>query len=231
MGLVFVKGLVIFVLLLLDFFWDVFFNWMLEEVVLVFVVYSMVYYVLVVCGWVCFGEMLFIYLGLGGVGQVVIVIVFSLGCCVFIIVGLVEKWVYFQVRFFQFDSISFVNFWDIFFEQYVLWYMGGKGVDLVLNFLVEEKLQVSVRCLVMYGCFLEIGKFDFFQNYLFGMVIFLKNVIFYGVLLDVFFNESSVDWWEVWVFVQVGIWDGVVWFFKCMVFYGVQVEDVFCYMV
>lgn len=27
-----------------------------------------------------------------------------------------------------------------------------------------------------------------------GMVVFLKNVIFYGILLDAFFDEISFDW-------------------------------------
>lgn len=36
----------------------------------------------------------------------------------------------------------------------------GKGVDLILNSLSEEKLQASTRCLAENGRFLEIGKFD-----------------------------------------------------------------------
>jgi fatty acid synthase len=40
----------------------------------------------------------------------------------------------------------------------------GKGVDLVLNSLSEEKLQASVRCLAIGGRFLEIGKFDLSNN-------------------------------------------------------------------
>jgi len=40
----------------------------------------------------------------------------------------------------------------------------GKGVDLILNSLSEEKLQASVRCLAIGGRFLEIGKFDISKN-------------------------------------------------------------------
>lgn len=40
----------------------------------------------------------------------------------------------------------------------------GRGVDLVLNSLAEEKLQASVRCLAKGGRFLEIGKFDLAKN-------------------------------------------------------------------
>lgn len=40
----------------------------------------------------------------------------------------------------------------------------GRGVDLVLNSLAEEKLQASVRCLAHGGRFLEIGLFDLAMN-------------------------------------------------------------------
>lgn len=40
----------------------------------------------------------------------------------------------------------------------------GKGVNLVLNSLAEEKLQASVRCLGKGGRFMEIGKFDLAKN-------------------------------------------------------------------
>lgn len=40
----------------------------------------------------------------------------------------------------------------------------GRGVDLVLNSLAEEKLLASVRCLAKGGRFLEIGKFDLANN-------------------------------------------------------------------
>lgn len=49
----------------------------------------------------------------------------------------------------------------------------GKGVDMVLNSLAEEKLLASVRCLATGGRFLEIGKFDLANNSMLGGVIFI----------------------------------------------------------
>jgi NADPH:quinone reductase-like Zn-dependent oxidoreductase len=46
----------------------------------------------------------------------------------------------------------------------------GRGVDLVLNSLSEDKLQASVRCLAPRGRFLEIGKFDLMNNNTIGMI-------------------------------------------------------------
>lgn len=40
----------------------------------------------------------------------------------------------------------------------------GKGVDVVLNSLAEDKLRASVRCLAKYGHFVEIGKYDLIKN-------------------------------------------------------------------
>ncbi|XP_024206531.1 fatty acid synthase isoform X2 [Pan troglodytes] len=230
MGLVPAKGLATSVLLSPDFLWDVPSNWTLEEAASVPVVYSTAYYALVVRGRVRPGETLLIHSGSGGVGQAAIAIALSLGCRVFTTVGSAEKRAYLQARFPQLDSTSFANSRDTSFEQHVLWHTGGKGVDLVLNSLAEEKLQASVRCLATHGRFLEIGKFDLSQNHPLGMAIFLKNVTFHGVLLDAFFNESSADWREVWALVQAGIRDGVVRPLKCTVFHGAQVEEAFRYM-
>lgn len=40
----------------------------------------------------------------------------------------------------------------------------GRGVDIVLNSLSEEKMKASFRCLAPFGRFLEIGKYDLMQN-------------------------------------------------------------------
>ena len=55
----------------------------------------------------------------------------------------------------------------------------GRGVDLVLNSLAEEKLQASVRCLAPGGRFLEIGKFDLDNNSRLGSLRFIDLPYFY----------------------------------------------------
>jgi fatty acid synthase len=61
----------------------------------------------------------------------------------------------------------------------------GRGVDLVLNSLSEEKLQASVRCLAPGGRFLEIGRFDLEKNNPLGRlyVIYLFRFCWYNVIL------------------------------------------------
>ncbi|KAK2504120.1 hypothetical protein MC885_011188 [Smutsia gigantea] len=202
----------------------------LEEAASVPVVYTTAYYSLVVRGRLRRRETVLIHSGSGGVGQAAIAIALSLGCRVFTTVGSAEKKAYLQARFPQLSETSFANSRDTSFEQHVLRHTAGKGVDLVLNSLAEEKLQASVRCLAQHGRFLEIGKYDLSNNHLLGMAVFLKNVTFHGVLLDMLFNEASTDWREVAALLQGGIQDGVVRPLQCTVFPKARVEDAFRYM-
>lgn len=230
MGLVPAEGLATSVLLSPDFLWDVPSSWTLEEAASVPVVYTTAYYSLVVRGRIQRGETVLIHSGSGGVGQAAISIALSLGCRVFTTVGSAEKRAYLQARFPQLDDTSFANSRDTSFEQHVLLHTGGKGVDLVLNSLAEEKLQASVRCLAQHGRFLEIGKFDLSNNHPLGMAIFLKNVTFHGILLDALFEGANDSWREVAELLKAGIRDGVVKPLKCTVFPKAQVEDAFRYM-
>ncbi|XP_054448917.1 fatty acid synthase [Pteronotus mesoamericanus] len=230
MGLVPAEGLATSVLLPEDFLWDVPSSWTLEEAASVPVVYTTAYYSLVVRGRIQRGETVLIHSGSGGVGQAAIAIALSLGCRVFTTVGSAQKRAYLQVRFPQLDDTSFASSRDTSFEQHVLRHTAGKGVDLVLNSLAEEKLQASVRCLAQHGRFLEIGKYDLFNNHPLGLAIFLKNVTFHGILLDALFDEASSSWREVADLLQAGIRDGVVQPLKCTVFPKSQVEDAFRYM-
>lgn len=68
------------------------------------------------------------------------------------------------VSFEQIKDSHIGNSRDCSFEQLVMMETDGRGVDLVLNSLAEEKLLASVRCLAKGGRFLEIGKFDLANN-------------------------------------------------------------------
>lgn len=68
------------------------------------------------------------------------------------------------VSFDQIKDSHIGNSRDCSFEQLVMMETDGRGVDLVLNSLAEEKLLASVRCLAKGGRFLEIGKFDLANN-------------------------------------------------------------------
>ncbi|VTJ57756.1 Hypothetical predicted protein [Marmota monax] len=230
MGLVPAEGLATSILVSSQFLWDVPSGWTLEEAASVPVVYSTAYYALVVRGRMQRGETVLVHSGSGGVGQAAIAIALSMGCRVFTTVGSAEKRAYLQARFPQLEDSSFANSRDTSFEQHVLRHTAGRGVDLVLNSLAEEKLQASVRCLAQHGRFLEIGKFDLSNNHPLGMAIFLKNVTFHGILLDALFEDAGASWREVAGLLQAGIRDGVVQPLKRTVFSKAHVEQAFRYM-
>ncbi|XP_062930495.1 fatty acid synthase [Mobula hypostoma] len=230
MGLLPAKGLSTFVDCDARFLWEVPENWTLEEAASVPVVYATAYYALVVRGRMKKNESVLIHSGSGGVGQAAISIALSMGCRVFTTVGSAEKRAYLQQRFPQLNEESFANSRDTTFEQHVLRVTGGKGVNLVLNSLAEEKLQASLRCLARHGRFLEIGKYDLSNNNPLGMAVFLKNIAFHGILLDALFEDGNSEWEEVSQLLKDGIRSGVVKPLKTTVFDRDDVESAFRFM-
>ncbi|NXU74165.1 FAS synthase, partial [Oreotrochilus melanogaster] len=230
MGLLPAKGLATVVDCEKKFLWEVPKNWTLEEAASVPVVYATAYYALVVRGRMKKGESVLVHSGSGGVGQAAIAIALSMGCRVFTTVGSTEKREYLQARFPQLDANSFASSRDTAFEQHVLRVTNGKGVNLVLNSLAEEKLQASLRCLARHGRFLEIGKFDLSNNSQLGMALFLKNVAFHGILLDAIFEGGNQEWDIVSELLTKGIKDGVVKPLKSTVFKKEEVEAAFRFM-
>lgn len=67
----------------------------------------------------------------------------------------------------------------------------GKGVDLVLNSLTEEKLFASVRCLSKNGRFLEIGKFDMLNHNSLDLLDFKRGGSYHGIMLDHMFSKDD----------------------------------------
>uniref|UniRef100_A0A7N9B0T0 Fatty acid synthase n=1 Tax=Mastacembelus armatus TaxID=205130 RepID=A0A7N9B0T0_9TELE len=230
MGLLPAKGLATCVDADQRFLWDVPSSWTLEQAASVPVVYATAYYSLVVRGRLRPGETVLIHSGSGGVGQAAIAIALSKKCKIFTTVGSPEKRAYLQERFPQLTAESFANSRDTSFEQHILLYTQGRGVDVVLNSLAEEKLQASIRCLARHGRFLEIGKYDLSNNSPLGMALFLKNVAFHGILLDALFEEGNMEWEEVSQLLKEGIMEGVVQPLKTTVFERDQVEEAFRYM-
>ncbi|XP_075558241.1 fatty acid synthase 1 [Dermacentor variabilis] len=215
------------------FLWEVPESWSLEEASTVPVAYSTAYYALLVRGNLRPGESLLVHSGSGGVGQAAISIALTMGCTVFTTVGSKEKREFLKRRFPQLEDRNFANSRDLTFEEHILMETKGRGVDLVLNSLAEEKLQASVRCLATHGRFLEIGKFDLSKNSPLGMSVFLKNVTFHGILLDALFGDDpfvAADKRRVAELVREGIASGAVRPLDAIKFTRDQAEEAFRFM-
>ncbi|XP_066991032.2 fatty acid synthase [Anabrus simplex] len=211
--------------------WNVPKSWTLEDAATVPVVYCTAYYALVIRGKMCRGETVLIHAGSGGVGQAAIAVALHAGCTVFTTVGSPAKRAFLKERFPQLTDRHIANSRDTSFEPHVMRETKGRGVDLVLNSLAEEKLLASVRCLAMHGRFLEIGKFDLAVDNPVGMGVFLKNASFHGVCLDqVLLADNHPDRDQVMSLLQTGIADGVVRPLPRTVFPRDEAEQAFRFM-
>ncbi|KOC60060.1 Fatty acid synthase [Habropoda laboriosa] len=197
MAMVPARGLATTVVADRGFMWEVPDKWSLEEAATVPVAYATSYYALCVRGGLKPGDSVLIHAGSGGVGQASISIALHAGCKVFTTVGTQDKRDFLKKMFPQLTDKNIGNSRDTSFEQLVLTETNGRGVDIVLNSLAEEKLQASIRCLAIGGRFLEIGKFDLSNDTPLGMAVFLKNVSFHGILLDAICEDDGPDRREV----------------------------------
>ncbi|KYN01849.1 Fatty acid synthase [Cyphomyrmex costatus] len=167
-------------------------NWSLEDAATVPCVYATCYLALYHRAEMKKGDKVLIHSGSGGIGQAAIHLALHEGCEVFTTVGTPEKRKFIREMFPSIPDDHIYNSRNTTFEQIILQKTNGDGVDIVLNSLAEEKLQASVRCLAVGGRFLEIGKFDLATNNPLGMMIFLKEVSFHGVLIDnLLFSEPK----------------------------------------
>ncbi|KMQ87022.1 fatty acid synthase [Lasius niger] len=209
MGMVKGRGLATTVLPDSDFLWKVPDKWTLEQAATIPVAYVTSYYALFVRGRLKAGEAVLIQAGAGAVGQAAITIALHAGCTVFVTVGTLEKRLYLKRTFPQLTDKHIGNSRDTSFEQLILDETRGRGVDVVLNSLAEEKLHASVRCLAMNGRFLELGKYDMLNDNRVNMSMFLKNTAFHGILIERLF-EDHADKRETIRLVSEGIENGVV---------------------
>lgn len=159
-------------------------EWSLEDAATVPSAYFTVFYAFYYFGKLRKGEKVLIHGGSGAVGQAAINVALAEECEVFTTVGTPEKRKYIRETFPSIDDDHIGNSRDTSFEQMIMKQTHGKGVDIVLNSLAEDKLQASIRCLGYRGRFLEIGKFDMSVNNQLGMEVFLKEISFHGIMLD-----------------------------------------------
>ena len=174
-----------------SFCWNVPDCWTLEAAATVPCVYATCLYALYITGKIKKGDKILIHAGSGGVGQAAINLALFEGCEIFTTVGTPEKREFIKKTFPQIPEDHIGNSRDTSFEQMILTQTKGKGVDIVLNSLSEEKLLASVRCLSQGGRFLEIGKFDLVANNSIGLNNFSREISFHGIMLDNLIKNSD----------------------------------------
>ncbi|XP_074599361.1 fatty acid synthase-like [Brevipalpus obovatus] len=163
-------------------------DWSLEDAATVPVVYGTAIYGLMMRGNLKRGESVLIHAGSGGVGIAAINLCLSYNCTIYTTVGTPEKRKFILDRFPQLTEANIGNSRDTSFEEMILRETDGRGVDIVLNSLSEDKLQASLRCLAPGGRFIEIGKYDGFKNSPVNLGLLDEGRSFHGVMLDSFFD-------------------------------------------
>ncbi|KAM3963796.1 fatty acid synthase-like [Aphomia sociella] len=210
--------------------WTIPDEWSFEEAATVPVAYGTVYYAMIMVGQIQRGESVLIHAGSGGVGQAAINVALHYGCEVFTTVGTAEKRAFIKKLFPQLKDSHIGNSRDTSFEDMIRRETNGKGVDMVLNSLSDDKLQASVRCLCYRGRFLEIGKFDISNNTPIGMHFFLKETSIHGIMLDYIFEQSFEYKIKLQELLLSGIESGAVRPLTYCTFEKNEVESAFRYM-
>ncbi|KAK8766020.1 hypothetical protein V5799_007201 [Amblyomma americanum] len=213
MGLAPSQGMATSVVVDPELLWEVPDAWSLEEASTVPLAYSTAYYALLVRGNMQPGESLLIHSGSGDVGQAAISIALSMGCTVFTTVGSQEEREFLRQRFQQLKDENISSSWDLSFEELVLRETNGRGVDIVLNSMCEEKLQAGVRCLALHGRFLEIGNFYLSKDLSLRKSALVKGISFHSIVLERLHSScpsSGQDKRRVRALVREGITAGAV---------------------
>ncbi|XP_011160421.1 fatty acid synthase [Solenopsis invicta] len=167
-----------------DLCWKIPDAWTFEEAATIPCIYSTAYMALYIYGKMKKGNKILIHSGTGGVGQAAIHLALKEGCEVFTTVGTNDKRNFIKEMFPTILNDHIGNSRDTSFEQMIMRQTNGRGVDIVLNSLAEEKLIASVRCLAQNGRFLEIGKFDLLSNNPLSIFAFKKGIRFHAILFD-----------------------------------------------
>ncbi len=161
--------------------WEIPEEWSLAEAATVPVVYMTAILALVIRGQIKTGHRVLIHSGSGGVGQAAIRVALHHGCEIFITVGNDEKRKFINSMFPEIPDSHIFSSRDTKFEKKIMNLTKGKGVNLILNSLSDDKLKTGLRLLDSFGKFLEIGKYDAHNNTQIGMEILLRDCSVKGV--------------------------------------------------
>ncbi|XP_011066187.1 PREDICTED: fatty acid synthase-like [Acromyrmex echinatior] len=204
--------------------------WTFEEAASVPCVYSTVYLALYIYGKMKKGDKILIHSGTGGIGQAAIHLALKERCEVFTTVGTSDKRSFLKKMFPNIPDNHIGNSRDTSFEQMIMQQTKGRGVDIVLNSLAEEKLIVSVRCLAQNGRFLEIGKFDLVSNNSLNISEFNKGISFHGIILDNMFKGDHKYKSLLFKMIANGLKNGTIKPIQTKIFPKTDIEEAFRFM-
>jgi fatty acid synthase len=192
------------------------------------VVYSTVYHALFDRAKIEPGQSILIHAGLGGVGQAALHVCFSLGCKIFVSCHR-NKVQQLKALFPMLDDSCIVDSRSADFEKTIMRATKGRGVNIVLNSLADDKLQASLRCVAEEGHFLEIGKYDISKHSALDMNLFNKAITIHGIDIDLLLVQRQ-NMRKILDQVEIGLRKGIVKPLPIHVFEHTEVEEAFRFM-
>ncbi|KAK5638074.1 hypothetical protein RI129_012369 [Pyrocoelia pectoralis] len=170
--------------------WRVPDEWTLEDAATVPCAYTITLLCLVKLAKIKAGQTILIHGGSGGIGQSAINIATFFNCTIFTTVGSRQKRNTLKRYYPCLQDTHIGNTRDVSFEQFIMKQTDGRGVDVVLNTLPEEKLDASLRCLSPGGKLFDINNTKALKNGVIDLCRLTNNRAFYGVSLHAILNAN-----------------------------------------
>ncbi|KAK5638075.1 hypothetical protein RI129_012370 [Pyrocoelia pectoralis] len=170
--------------------WTVPEEWTLEDATTVPCAYSVTIFVLVMLARIKPGQTILIHGGTGGIGQSALNIATFFKCTIFTTAGTRQKRKLLQK---YYPSVQVAHIGDTHnasFEQLIMKATNGKGVDIILNSLPDEKLRAGLRCLSPGGKFFNLSNSEALKNADIDISCIRGNRTFYEVTLHALISAA-----------------------------------------
>ncbi|KAG6451289.1 fatty acid synthase [Manduca sexta] len=194
-----------------DLLWPVPDHWSLEEAATVPLPYVHAYYCLTMRSELCKGQTVLVTGGTGALGQAIISLCLNINCKVFTTVSTLDKKKFLLKLFPELNEHHVGYSGDDSFHSMVTIYTKNKGCDLVINSSTGSLREAAMKCVGVFGLFLDLSKYDMDNNKVIGMA-YLCGVRNYRAvdLSNIFRPENNKDKKLLQKMVSEGIANGMV---------------------
>ena len=158
-------------------------GWSYDDAVGAVTVYFTVWYGLLYKARLERGSTVLIHSAAGGVGQAALHVSKAYDCTIFATAGSPEKRAWLAEHFGLPENHIFSSR-DTVFEREIRERTAGAGVKYIVNSLIGEQLDASLRLMADNGHFIELAKAEMQNNKRIGTFAFLRNLSYHGVAIE-----------------------------------------------
>ncbi|GAB0099518.1 Fatty acid synthase [Sergentomyia squamirostris] len=165
-------------------------TWTLEEACTVPMAYLTIYWTFFFRASVKPKESILIHSGTDDLGIAAIRIAIAYGLNVFTTVDSMDKKYFLMKIFPNLKEDHIINYVEGDFELIIKKRTEKGGVNYVLSTMKQDVIQQSMRCILMKGTHLQLGKADMMENEGFGIGIFLNEISFTQIDVGAIFRDD-----------------------------------------